>query len=576
PQADLTASNLDVDLSNLHWPLREKIPLHLRTNIGDAGLLRAHGSIFGDTRTVTTDFSLEEFSLTDTNDYLRNVLQGRWKSGQFGIRGSIKASASPLEISFRGQSAIRDSLLVNSDGDTLSGWKKTSFESITLEWSRRQFQVGPIDIEGAYLDLKIDENYRTNLGDLLIPQPEAIDEALEVENKPWAVSIGPIRVTSASLDFTDENVPGTFQANIRDLNGLIDQVRTTSSDTAGLSLDGTLGDQSTVRLNGSVRPFSFSSYSTIMMKIENVGLPTLTPYSSKLLGYKIDRGKLLTTFEYRIEDGELTGENHAVLKELTLGDYVGNAIIGIPMRLAVALLKDSNGVITLDVPVSGNLNSPSFDFTRVIYQSVRSLLINIVKSPFSFLAGLVNTEPEQLKYVEFEPTEGQLTERARSGLKKLATIMEKRPLVKVGIRPGWTENDRRTLARKSVDEYLSSNGGNPGDPTESIELLERRLTEITSQEELLDLRAKHSSEEGKITDAAGSDTYARKLYQLNLDKTTVSTRQLRGLAQERAATIRKFLREQQVPPERIFVLDPTELDSDRTGATIRLPLTVKG
>ncbi|KAI5935073.1 Autophagy-related protein 2A [Manis javanica] len=91
--------------------------------------------------------------------------------------------------------------------------------------------------------------------------------------------------------------------------------------------------------------------------MRDLELPPLSPYSIKYAGHGIERGKLSMDVNYNIEpDGQLTARNKLVLHQLTFGEAVEGAPASLPVRLAVALLADRNGVIDLTGPVSGSLN----------------------------------------------------------------------------------------------------------------------------------------------------------------------------------------------------------------------------
>ena len=94
--------------------------------------------------------------------------------------------------------------------------------------------------------------------------------------------------------------------------------------------------------------------------MNDLELSPLSPYSIKYAGYGIERGKLYMDVNYKVQpDGQLTASNKLVLRQLTFGDKVEGAPASLPVKLAVALLSDRNGVIDLDVPLSGSLNDPS-------------------------------------------------------------------------------------------------------------------------------------------------------------------------------------------------------------------------
>ncbi len=103
-------------------------------------------------------------------------------------------------------------------------------------------------------------------------------------------------------------------------------------------------------------------------KANGVELTGLTPYSAKYTGYPITKGTLTVDVHYLLDKQMLTATNHIVIDQLTFGDHVTEPnAANLPVRLAVALLADSRGLIDLNIPVSGSLNDPQFSIGAVIW-----------------------------------------------------------------------------------------------------------------------------------------------------------------------------------------------------------------
>ena len=121
--------------------------------------------------------------------------------------------------------------------------------------------------------------------------------------------------------------------------------------------------------------------------MRDLELPPLTPYAVKYAGHGIERGKLSVDVNYKVlPNGQLTASNRLVLNQLTFGEPVEGAPNSLPVKLAVALLADRQGVIDLDLPISGSLNDPQFRLGPVIGRIIVNLIGKALTSPFSLLA----------------------------------------------------------------------------------------------------------------------------------------------------------------------------------------------
>ena len=74
----------------------------------------------------------------------------------------------------------------------------------------------------------------------------------------------------------------------------------------------------------------------------------------------------------------------------------------LPLKLAVALLKDRNGVIDLGLPVTGSLDDPQFKLGPLIWKVVVNLVTKAATAPFALLGRLFGGG-EQMNLIDFKP-----------------------------------------------------------------------------------------------------------------------------------------------------------------------------
>jgi hypothetical protein len=129
---------------------------------------------------------------------------------------------------------------------------------------------------------------------------------------------------------------------------------------------------------------------------------------------------------YRIDpDGKLQARNQIILNQLTFGDKIDSPdATKLPVLLAVALLKDRNGVIDLDLPISGSINDPQFSIGGLIVKVIVNLLVKAITAPFALLTG--GGGPD-LSQVAFLPGTATLAPGAEAALDKVAKALQDRP-----------------------------------------------------------------------------------------------------------------------------------------------------
>ncbi len=165
---------------------------------------------------------------------------------------------------------------------------------------------------------------------------------------------------------------------------------------------GRVDDDTPLEITGKIAPLAQNRYLDLRAVARGFDLPKLSAYSGRWAGYAIEKGKLTADVRYRIDGDRLAAENKLVINQLTFGDRVESPdATSLPVRLAVSLLKDRNGNIDLDLPISGTISDPQFSVGGLLWRAIGNLIVKVVTSPFSFLASLGGADTAELSHIAF-------------------------------------------------------------------------------------------------------------------------------------------------------------------------------
>ena len=249
----------------------------------------------------------------------------------------------------------------------------------------------------------------------------------------------------------------TFSTAIYGLKGSVVGLSSDPASRATVSLDGTVDRYAPVSIKGKVNVLSAATYTDIAMSFSNIELPTFNPYSGKFAGYNIAQGKLTTTMEYHVENRKLDAKHHIVVDQLEFGAATeSKQAVPLPIKLAVSLLKDRNGVIDLELPVGGSLDDPNFRIGPIIWKVFVNLIEKVVTAPFAVLGKLFGGGPE-LSFVDFPAGAATLGADQTQKLSQLASALVERPQLKLNM-PLHTQadDDDAALERVALDKALQA------------------------------------------------------------------------------------------------------------------------
>jgi len=396
---------------------------------------------------LESDAKVAGASLAAIQAYIDAFADVNVDSGALNVDGHLSHSASEL-LAFKGDVEVVDFLITETDiGSRLGSWAKLRAENVAFSAAASTLEISEIGLEQPYGDILITEDGSVNLGRAVKADPGVgTDETDEADTKPeapadepsaaaaLAVTVGRVIVTDGAVDFADHSLPLPFDAAIAALNGNITTIATTSRDPSTVALEGKVDEFGAVRISGSVTPLDPTLNTDLKIVFQNVEMPKFSAYSIPLAGREIASGRLDLDLGYALVTSELVGENNVVLRDFELGQKVEHpGAMSLPLGLAVALLKDPDGKIDVDLPVRGNVDDPEFRYGGLIWKALTNLIIKIVASPFALLANLVGAESSDLEYLVFIEGRTDLTPPEQEKIAKLAEALTMWPALALEI-----------------------------------------------------------------------------------------------------------------------------------------------
>jgi hypothetical protein len=314
-------------------------------------------------------------------------------------------------------------------------WSSLKLTGLHVQSEPLSVHIAEVAVSEPYARVVISETGATNIQDVLSPRNPAAPSPTETPGAASAlpIEIDMIRVDAGSVNFADRSIKPHFETGIQTLSGTIKGLSASPDARADVQLAGQVDRYTPVKITGKVNYFAAVTYTDLHMAFRNLELTSLSPYSGKFAGHRIERGKLKVNLNYLVKKRRLDAKHKVVIDQLQLGDEVESPdATGLPVKLAIALLKDRNGVIDLDIPVSGNLDDPQFRVWPIIWQVVLNLLTKIVTSPFALLGSLFGAGDE-ISYLELTPASAVLSAATKDKLQTLKKALTERPALNLDL-----------------------------------------------------------------------------------------------------------------------------------------------
>jgi len=395
------------------------------------------------------------------------------------------------------------------------------------------------------------------------------------------MSIGDIKVSHGEVQFSDFYIKPNYSAHLTDVSGGVSALSATQA--GNVEVAARVGNIAPVEIRGTLDPFARELALDLTAKATGIDLPPLTAYSAKYAGYGISKGTLSFDVHYKIDSRELSASNTLVLDQLAFGDRVESpTATKLPVLLAVALLKDGNGTIHLDLPIQGSLDDPQFSVWGVVVQIFVNLITKAVTAPFALLGALAGGRGEELAFVEFAPGRVELSPPAEAKLQSLAKALTDRPALKLDVAGRAVPDvDRDGLKRVALDRALRAQKQkalvSKGESAPSLEAL---TIDATEHAQYLAAVYRDATLPDKPRNAIGfaKDVPPAEMETLLLASYAVDDESLRALANRRAEIVKEWFAEKgRIASERMFIIAP-KLSTDGIqdkGASTRVDFAIR-
>jgi hypothetical protein len=391
------------------------------------------------------------------------------------------------------------------------------------------------------------------------------------------MSIGTIHILDGSVNYADFWIQPNFAVGIQTLNGTIQGISSDPNSRAKVQLEGKVDRYAPVNIDGELNVLAVAVYTDIKMSFKGLELTTITPYSGRFAGYKIDKGKLSVDLTYKIDQRKLDAEQHIVIDQLQLGEAVDSPdAVHLPLKLAVALLKDRNGVIDLPIPITGSLDDPQFKVGPIIWHAVLNLLEKAVVSPFAAIGHLFGGHGEELKYIDFAAGSADLDDDSKEKLSSLSKALEEHNQLQLDVPIVYSQDlDGPEVAKKILNQRLvvRAKGGDISDPLQHYRLLLAEYQAELGKDTDLPASAVAIQSAKSKKDAPPVETAIPDLENALIGQIDVPELQLQELGKKRTRAIQDvLLASGGVESSRVFIINAPAKTDDNGKVRVEMAL----
>lgn len=569
-------SKVEINGSDISTKRGEKGKLSAGLVAGGMGVVSLSGPVSVNPVTADVALKVKDVSITPAVPYFKDKVNMVVTDGYVSADGRVSLDMTRpdgMKLAYKGTASVNGLSTVDKvNAEDLLNWKSLYASGIDFVNEPMKLAIKEVSLTDFYAKIIVEPDRRLNImppakpgtegmdiKDKAVPQPAAPGKTAPAKQKPSKVEVEKVTVQGGRLVFTDRSLAPNFKADLSKMGGRVSGLSSAETKFAEVDVRAMYNDFAPIEVTGKVNPLRDDLFVDLKGEFTDIEMSPFTPYSGKYLGFAIKKGKLSLDLKYFIDKRKLDASNKIFIDQLTLGDPVDSPdATSLPVKLGLALLKDRNGEIHLDIPLTGSLDDPDFSIFSLVLKVVVNVIVKAVTSPFALLGSIFGGGVD-LGYVEFGYGLATLDDAALSKLDALEKALYDRPALKLSIE-GHADivQDREALRKITFDRKLKAEKLKDVIGEKQAVPVGKVIIEPDEYEKYLTLAYK----EGDFPKPRNFIGMLKKLppeemEKLLLTNIKITDDDLRQLASGRTAVVKEhILASGKVEPGRVFTVEP--------------------
>jgi hypothetical protein len=569
---NISLEDISLQIQQLSNAANQQADARLNFKINQSGMIGAAGKIGIVPLQAEIDFTSEDIEIKWFQSFISQMANVVIPDGNVATKGHLslqKEEEKPFKAQLKTDVNITDFKAIgSSENRDLVTFKKLALQGLTLDADPFSVNLKSISVKDPLANIIISEEGALNFSRIAKTpssageEPEKREEKKEGEALPFEVD--QLIVENGKVAIHDRSISPNFNTTLTAINSKVTGLSSDKTKQPAFKLNAMVNNHTPLKIDGEINPLATKLFLDMRMILTDMDLGVFTPYAGKYAGYAIQKGKMTLDLDYAINENQLNAANKVFLDQFDFGKEVQSEdAVNAPVTLAVALLKDPSGRISLDLPIAGNLEDPEFSIGGVIVEMIMNLLVKAATAPFSLLGAMFGGA-EDLNILNFEAGTATLPDEEMAKVQTLITALTQRPALNLDI-GGYAnvEMDTRALKRARLERQLKSEKlkeriaqGSPITTVEDIQLTDEEYSEYlqaafaaiaknsaeseatSTQPNLKDSDTAKNS--GKTENSSAPPTQEEMILAL-MEKISITNDDLRDLAQQRAMAVKDLL-----------------------------------
>ena len=409
--------------------------------LADGGSLKVDAAYNAVSNDFNATVQLSNFALDQVKPYVTDIAYIEKINGRLGLNAAAQGNLSNImDMVIAAKATVDDVDILDNHNTSVVSLHHLDADLSKMVISQNLFDIASVNLDGIHAHYELFADSSDTFSRFLKPQqtapaeetdepdqaeePDQTDQSEQPDqsaDKPMQLHIGHLLLSDINLTYADHSLPDEFVFPVTKIRVEADDISMSGNNNARIFAALPNGGTAMVNWSGSIS--DWKSNQNIRLNIKNLHLTDLSPYMVAYLGQPFTDGIFSFTSYNTLRNSNLNGQNRIDIYKPTVGDRRKDVkdAMRLPIKAALYVLKDKDDKVILDVPITGNIDNPSFNYMKLVWKTLGNLLVKVATSPARALGDLMGNDSDEV-FITVDPNEHDFTSEQFYQIDKVANL----------------------------------------------------------------------------------------------------------------------------------------------------------